>query len=114
MALPPPKMQRLSSEDVRQMEAIDEIAGLDEDLDPIEDGREQSFTASDAKNMSTFPIPISTDVDRSNYSRSISEEDSSNMAALEKQVGAYTVPDGEDMSDKNFTADDYKNMGEFN
>ena len=94
------------------METIEKIVGLDEDLDPIEDSREQSFTASDAKNMSSFPI--STDVDRSNYSRSISEEDSSNMAALEKQVGAYTVPDGEDMSDKNFTADDYKNMGEFN
>ena len=112
MKLPPPKLPRLSSEDVRQMETIEKIVGIGEDLDPIEDSREQSFTASDAKNMSSFPI--STDVDRSNYSRSISEEDSSNMAALEKQVGAFTVPDGEDMSDKNFTADDYKNMGEFN
>ena len=111
VTLSPKKLQRLSSEDVRQMETIDKIVGLN-DFDSIEDKGDDSFTASDAKNMSMFPI--STDADRTKYPRSLSEEDSSNMDALEKQVDQNSVPVVEDARDKNFTADDYKNMSEFN
>ena len=76
----------------------------------MEDDRDASFTALDATQMDEFPVAKNG---RKGFARSLSEEDASNMEALEKTVDPDVKGKLEDVSDTNFTATDFKNMSEF-